>query len=349
MYALRSAIAGLALAACALPAAAGAQPVPAVLLQPAAVTPHALGAAMLAVARAGQRLVAVGERGTVLYSDDAGANWRQAKVPVQTSLTALHFVDERTGWAVGHLGVILRSDDGGAAWTRQLDGVRAAQLVLQAARASGDEAAIKRAQALVDEGPDKAFFDVDFADRQHGIAVGAYNQAFATSDGGASWRPLQQQLPNPKGLHLYGVRLLGSQVFVAGEQGLLLRSLDGGASFETLASPYKGSFFGLLAARTGTLIAYGLRGNAWRSDDHGTHWARIELGVPVSLSAGIERPDGALLLLSQTGDLLTSRDDGRSFKRQAATEPVPATGAAAARDGSLVIASLRGLRRQSLP
>jgi len=344
-----SVIAGLALAASALPAAAGAQTVPVVLVQPATITPRALGAAMLAVVRAGQRLVAAGERGTVLYSDDAGANWTQAKVPVQTSLTALRFVDEHTGWAVGHLGVILRSDDAGATWTRQLDGVRAAQLVLEAARASGDEAAIKHAQVLVEEGPDKAFFDVDFADRQRGIAVGAYNQAFATSDGGASWQPLQRQLPNRKGLHLYGVRMLGSQVFIAGEQGLLLRSPDGGASFETLASPYKGSFFGLLAARSGTLIAYGLRGNAWRSDDHGAGWTRIELGVPVSLSAGIEQPDGALLLLSQTGDLLASRDDGRSFKRQAATEPVPATGAAAAGEGSLVIASLRGLRRQSLP
>ena len=56
-------------------------------------------------------------------------------------------------------------------------------------------------------------------------------------------------------------------VLLAGEQGLLLKSGDGGASFGALASPYKGSFFGLLAARTGTLVAYGLRGNAFRSAD----------------------------------------------------------------------------------
>src|SRR5688572_16714729 len=76
---------------------------PAVLSEPALQSPKALGAAMLAVTRAGHRLVAVGERGTVLLSDDAGASWRQARVPVQVTLTAVRFVDERTGWAAGHL------------------------------------------------------------------------------------------------------------------------------------------------------------------------------------------------------------------------------------------------------
>ena len=68
----------------AAPAVAAAPALPAVLSQPALMTPKALGTAQLAVARAGQRLVAVGERGTVLLSDDHGQSWRQAKVPVQT-------------------------------------------------------------------------------------------------------------------------------------------------------------------------------------------------------------------------------------------------------------------------
>src|SRR4051794_13611808 len=85
---------------------AGAQPAaataPAVLSEPAVQSAKALGAATLAVTRAGPRLVAVGERGTVLLSDDAGASWRQAPVPVQVTLTTVRFIDERTGWAAGH-------------------------------------------------------------------------------------------------------------------------------------------------------------------------------------------------------------------------------------------------------
>ncbi|MBI3367277.1 MAG: glycosyl hydrolase, partial [Burkholderiales bacterium] len=99
-----------------------AEPVPpAVLDTPAVPSAKALMAATLAVARAGQRLVAVGERGTVLLSDDGGASWRQAPVPVQVTLTSVRFIDPRTGWAAGHGGVILRSDDGGQSWTKQLD------------------------------------------------------------------------------------------------------------------------------------------------------------------------------------------------------------------------------------
>ncbi len=54
-----------------------------------------------------------GERGIVLLSDDAGVSWRQAKVPVSVSLTAVQFVDAEQGWAVGHLGVVLHTQDGG--------------------------------------------------------------------------------------------------------------------------------------------------------------------------------------------------------------------------------------------
>jgi photosystem II stability/assembly factor-like uncharacterized protein len=333
-------------------AAAGAQPVaasaapavPAVLSEPALQSPKALGAATLAVTRAGRRLVAVGERGTVLLSDDAGTSWRQAKVPVQTTLTSVRFVNERTGWATGHLGVILKSDDGGQSWRKQLDGLGAAALIAEAARASGDERAQRDAKRIVEEGPDKPFFDIDFADAQRGLAVGAYNLAFATTDGGAHWAPLA--LPNPKSLHLYGVRFSGSSAYVVGEQGLLLKSADGVAGFAALASPYKGSFFGLLAARSGTLIAYGLRGNAFRSADQGASWEKLETNVPVSISAALEFDDRALALLSQTGDLLLSRDDGRSFTKTApAAGPVPATGLAATDAGQVVLASLRGMRR----
>jgi photosystem II stability/assembly factor-like uncharacterized protein len=337
-------LAALCVAAAALPAVA-AEP-PAVLREAAITSPKALGAATLAVARAGQRLVAAGERGTVLLSDDGGASWRQAAVPVQVSLTALRFVDERTGWAAGHLGTVLRTDDGGERWALQFDGVRAAALQADALMA-GDERAQKLAQRLAEEGPDKPFFDIEFIDAQRGFAVGAYNQAFATSDGGRSWVPMS--VPNAKSLHLYAVRAQRGKLFVAGEQGLLLRSDDGGASFQPIASPYKGSFFGLLATRAGTLLAYGLRGNVFRSTDLGTSWHKVETGTSVSISAGAEFEAGTLVLLTQTGNVLASRDDGRSFVRSGSGAAVPATGITAAADGRLVVASLRGLRRIAAP
>jgi photosystem II stability/assembly factor-like uncharacterized protein len=323
---------------------APASSTPAVLEEPALQSARAQGAAMLAVARAGARFVAAGERGIVLLSDDGGASWNQAQVPVQTTLTALRFVDARTGWAVGHLGVILQTTDGGQTWRKQLDGVRAAALTAQALRAGGDERLQKAAQRYEEEGPDKAFFDLDFSDAQHGVAVGAYNLAFATSDGGRSWTPLGPSLPNPRSLHLYGVRFVNGSLVIAGEQGLLLRST--GTGFEALPSPYKGSFFGLLATRGGSLLAYGLRGNVFRSADRGTSWEKAETGVSVSLYAGLELFDGSLALLAQSGDVLLSRDEGLSFSRRPG-DGVPAAGLAATDQGQLVLASLRGMRRSN--
>lgn len=344
--ALAVACVGTARAAASAPVA-----VPAVLTQPAVVSPKALSAATLAVTRAGARLVAAGERGTVLLSDDEGKTWRQARVPVQVTLTSLRFLNERTGWATGHLGVILRTDDGGQTWVKQLDGVQAAQALAAQAAQLTDEAARRRAEQLAKEGPDKPFFDLDFADERRGLAVGAYNLAFATEDGGQTWQAATQRLPNPKGLHLYAVRHTPQgQWWVAGEQGLLLRSDDSATRFAAMPSPYKGSFFGFLATRSGSLLAHGLRGHVLRSTDQGESWQLVPSGLTVSLSAAAELAPGRLGLLGQNGELLLSQDDGASFQRSPpAAGPVPATGLTATDDRHLVLSSLRGMRRLPLP
>ncbi|MFZ6776267.1 WD40/YVTN/BNR-like repeat-containing protein [Undibacterium sp. Ji83W] len=324
---------------------------PVALSQPALVTPKALGAAMLAVTSAGKRLVAAGERGTILYSDDAGRNWQQARVPVSVSLTALKFVDDRQGWAVGHQGVVLHSTDGGVTWSKQLDGIHVAALAVRAAAAmTGPEQqrAQADAQRLVDDGPDKPFLDLYFENANSGYVLGAYNLMLRTTDSGATWQPWQSHVANPKGLHLYGMHGTGNALYLAGEQGLLLRSTDQGVSFVTLATPYKGSYFGLLAARNGALLAYGLRGNAWWSGDQGVSWSKVDTGIQASLAGGAELADGTLVLVSQGGDILLSHDQGRSFVAQTGgglPPALPLTAIAQASDGALVVAGLRGLRR----
>ncbi|MEO6279130.1 YCF48-related protein [Roseateles sp.] len=321
-----------------------AAPLPAVLGQAAQPTPLATRSALLAAARAGQRLVLAGERGLVVYSDNGGQQWQQAEVPAQVSLTALAFANAQQGWACGHFGSLLQTRDGGQRWQLVLDGQRLAELELAAA--GDDEALRNAAQRRLAEGPDKPLLDLSLSPDGALYAVGAYGLAFVRQ--GEAWQSLHTRLPNRKRLHLYAVRSDGPRVFIAGEQGLLLRSLDGGAHFEALPSPYKGSFFGLLLTREGTLLAYGLRGNVWRSADQGDSWTAVANPVPVSLSAGLQRQDGSLLLLAQNGDLLHSRDDGRSFLRHNALPPLPSASLVEADAGHVVLAGLRGLQRLPL-
>ncbi|WP_233151836.1 YCF48-related protein, partial [Pelomonas sp. KK5] len=196
-------------------ALAAAAELPDTLARPAEAVARPAQAVLLGVAAAGGRLVAVGERGLITISDDQAANWRQVPVPVSVSLTALSFPTPRRGWAVGHRGVVLASRDGGSSWTVQLDGQRFA--------------ALANNEALVRDGADKPFLDVSFADERHGLAVGAYGLCARTEDGGASWVSCMGQLPNPRGAHLYAIARSGQTVYIAGEQGLLLRSDDGAA------------------------------------------------------------------------------------------------------------------------
>lgn len=312
---------------------------------------HPSSAAMLAVARAGKRLVAVGERGIVLLSDDEASTWRQAQVPVSVTLTAVQFVDQHQGWAIGHLGVVLHTEDGGAHWTRQFDGIRAAAIAMQAAReggaAEGGDLArnIGVAQTLVDDGPDKPFLDLYFENDRTGYVVGAYNLVFRTDDGGRTWRSWMGHLANPKGLHLYAIKAVGDALYIAGEQGLLLRSTDHGEHFAAINSPSKGTYFGLVTGRDGELLLYGLRGRAFWSTDGAASWTEVNTGTLASLSAGTALADGTMVLVSQSGEMMASRDGGRSFKQMPHGAALPVTGLAESVAGQLVVSSLRGLRR----
>jgi photosystem II stability/assembly factor-like uncharacterized protein len=327
------------------------------LERPSLLSDKAVNAAMLAVTRAGERLVAVGERGIVLLSDDSGRSWRQVVTPVRVSLTAVTFVGEKQGWAAGHLGVILHTEDGGRSWVKQFDGIQAAALVLAAAeqRAAAEPDPEKRedllfsARRLVEDGPDKPFLDLCFLDQRTGFVVGAFNLMFRTTDGGVTWTPWQDRVENPMELHFYGIQAAGAMLYIVGERGLLLRSTDGGANFTALTSPYEGSYFGLATDPAGNVVVFGLRGNVYRSGDGGQSWAPVETGIPVSLSAGVRLAGGELVLVSQAGDLLVSDDGGRSFKRRPDGQPMPATDLVQTADGGLVIASLRGMQRVPAP
>ncbi len=319
--------------------------VPAAMDRPALTSAKAEQATLLAVTRAGPRLVAAGERGIILTSDDNGASWQQAKVPTSVNLIALHFVDAKRGWAVGHMGIVLHSEDGGLTWRKQLDGVEAARLAVEAVRDSGDKRQIKLANYLISDGPDKPFFDVWMDAQGRGFITGAFNLMFRTDDGGEHWRYWSPRVKNPFGLHLYDITAVGENFIIAGEQGLLLRSDDGGEHFTALESPYEGTWFGILATRAGSLIAYGLRGNAYVSHDGGDNWQACETGGKASFSAATELADGRIVLANQAGQLFASLDQGRSFQPLKGLPGLPFASLTQAESGQLILSGLRGLSR----
>lgn len=333
-----------AIPAMAQPGATGGTP----LDRPAQVSRLAAHGALLDVAAAGRRLVAVGERGHVLLSDDGGQAWRQSAVPVSVTLTAVHFVDEHSGWAVGHGGVVLSTRDGGAGWARQTDGralVPALSEALRAAEAANDPGLADKLRRFIDEGADKPLLDIFFLDERRGFATGAYGLLLATDDGGAHWRVACNRLDSEEDRHIYTVRQMGDTLWLAGEQGLLYRSTDDGNSFERMESPAESTWFGL-AGSGGELLLLGLRGALWHSPDDGAHWRRVELDTKYSFVAGLTLGAGKGHLLADDGGGLWHFPRGAALPRRLENSArFPLAGLAPAGDGGVVASGLLGTLR----
>jgi photosystem II stability/assembly factor-like uncharacterized protein len=310
--------------------------------QVASSSPLAARNLLNGLSRAGDRIVAVGQRGHILYSADAGESWVQAKVPVTSDLTAVHFVSATRGWAVGHDGVVLATVDGGESWNRQLDGRTAGRLMADR-YARSDAALAAEAQRFADQGPDKPFLDVWFESENTGYVVGAFNMIFRTDDGGKSWQPWFDRTENPALFNLYAIRKIGDDVFIVGEQGLLMKLDREAGRFRAIETPYRGSYFGITGKR-GALVVYGLRGNVYRSTDNGAHWTKVETGLQQAIASSTVTDDGRILLATPGGVVLASADDGASFQRLPLGQAMPAFAILARGRDAVIVAGQRGVR-----
>lgn len=350
MYFLKRCIA-LMLTWAALHGSAQAAPYMDVLDLPATPSALATVSPLRDVTQAGTRLIAVGPRGHILYSDDNGGQWLQARVPASADLNAVSFPSAEQGWAVGNDGVILHSRDGGVSWQKQLDGRVLGEQVLAYYRAKAQaapedqrwSALVSEGERLVQEGADKPLLDVWFADEQNGYAVGVFNLLLRTTDGGQHWTPWLERTDNPQGLHLTSLASVDGALYITGEQGLLLKLGADGQHFSRLTLPYSGTLFGAVG-KPGVLLAYGLRGHVLRSTDGGEHWQPVNTDLTNSITAASLDRTGHLWLLSQTGHVLLSRDDGESFAQVSQTLRTPITGAVFDGASELVLVGERGVR-----
>lgn len=319
--------------------------------QPAEASPLAQHSQLLAITRAGSRLVVAGMRGHILYSDDEGRTWTQARVPVSVTLTALFFVTPQRGWAVGHSGVVLHSSDAGQSWELQLDGRRTAVDMVafyEGLANGGDASAAALAQELPinwQDGPEQPWLGVWFENEQHGFVSGSFNLMLETLDGGRSWTPWTHRVANPDGLHLNSIERIGSALYMPSERGLVFRMRAGEERFTAIQTAYSGTFFGICGDER-VLLAYGLRGTVYASQDQGESWSALRPAMPVALTACVRTPDGRFLLAAASGHLVTVArgPEGWSGMPQSGA-PWPLAGLAVAADGQPMGVGMRGIWR----
>lgn len=247
-------------------------------------------ALLLDVAQAGSRLVAVGEYGHILLSDDGGANWQQAaSVPTRNTLVGVTFIDNQTGYAVGHAATILKTSDGGQNWTLQYN----------------------------ERNGETPLFAVHFTDAQNGIAVGGFSYTFETSDGGQNWQQRALVEDSFDDFHLNDLFTdKKGNIYIPAEFGTVYKSVDRGRNWKALETGYDGSFWGGFSLANGDVLVFGMRGNVWRSRNGGKSWRKVETDTDQSVSGGTQLPDGRIVLAGLSGTVLVSDNNAKSFTNQ---------------------------------
>ena len=262
-----------------------------------------------------ERIIAVGERGTLCLSDDDGATWRQVVVPTKATLTGLFFLDQESGWAVGHQTTVLRTVDGGMSWEEAYTGLRESD----------------------------PLFDIWFRDSKYGFAIGAFGLLLTTEDGGDSWK---YGRIDEEELHLYGISGGKDGVpYVVGERGEIYRLTEGTNEWPRFPSPYEGSLFGLFFLKRGSSVLFGLNGHLFFREGRTSSWTEIEAGVNESFFGGQPLRGGGVVLGGRRGTLLLFSDMREAPKNLSNESYGNVTAVVEAESGSLLVFGDRGVHR----
>jgi len=234
--------------------------------------------------RAGDALVAVGERGTIIKSLDDAQSWniRHDDRDLPVTLTALAALSDEVLLATGHDGVILRSPDAGEHWS------------------------LVRHDGTLGE----PLLGVLSADGRTAYAWGSFGKFLISTDAGLSWT--EQPLAPVQGEHLNGMDGVADGVqMLVGEMGLALRSVDGGRQWQRLDAFYNGSLFGISRLSGGHWAAYGMRGHVFVSADDGDHWEQIALPHQLPLYGHVRSGRGELVIVGTGGAFVRLDGEGR--------------------------------------
>lgn len=237
------------------------------------------------LAQVGKRIVAVGELGHILYSEDEGKTWTDAKVTPQreSPLTQVAFFNDKEGVAVGNDGWILRSADGGLNWQ----------------------------ETRFDSEHSEPLLDLWGLPKGPVYAIGSFGRFFVSQDLGKTWQARNTSIEDR---HLNGIAGdADGRMMMVGEQGNVLRSIDGGVTWGALPKFYKGSFFGVIRLSADEWIAYGMRGNVFFSRDFGATWQQSQLPLHMSMFGHMVAVDGSIVLVGAGGAIVESHDRGTSF------------------------------------
>ena len=138
-----------------------------------------------------------------------------------------------------------------------------------------------------------------------------------------SW--VQQSVPVPTSL--YAIAGVPGEIYVVGDQGVILRSTDDGAHWILQRTDTSAALFGVWTDGV-TAVAVGYHGTLLRSIDHGATWEPRPFGAATLLGVGggsVAIDDGGapsrLWAVGEAATLLQSDDDGATWAQSGTSFP----------------------------
>jgi len=243
--------------------------------------------------------VAVGDYGVVLFREPGQSEWQQAEVPTSVLFSAVDFADEDHGWAVGHHGVIAATNDGGQSWQVQLNGFEFIALQQQHFQKVVDDltAELDSLDGTDPDAEDELAFALDNASFLLEMALAA--DAEGPTKPFLDVRAVNQNL-----------------IFAVGAYGTLVRSRDGGASWEILDDRIEnpdGYHLNGLSSDEQYVYVAGEAGQIFRSADLGDTWESLDSPYYGSFFGLHVDSKNRLWVVGLRGNIFVSNDQGDSF------------------------------------
>jgi photosystem II stability/assembly factor-like uncharacterized protein len=258
--------------------------------------------------------VICGQAGTVLVTGDGGKTWEQIETPRALALFKMSFADKNIGCAVGDRSYVIQTSNGGVTWQEatilQGSPVQKSGQNQQSGDTSSSESG---GEGSSEQGSGKEFilYGVSLADSRVGYAVGEFGTFIKTEDGGKTWTA--GTVPEAGGKSLFTVCAETAQkVWVAGIDGIMLVTEDGGAHWKPVQLPVKKHIFDV-KIKEGHGWAVGKEGIYLVSEDGGTSWKQVDIGARFYLQGICINSDYGMIVGAH-GWILRTGDGGKSFQ-----------------------------------
>ena len=167
-----------------------------------------------------------------------------------------------------------------------------------------------------------------------------------SADGGKTWA--KTTLPNPPDggkadrnlYHVFSDQK--SALYISAEQGIVLKSTDGGANWSYLTTGGKGSLWSGVAMPDGRIVVGGLLGSLFQSSDGGATWQPLKAETKSSITS-LVASGGGLMGVGLNGLMLRQRAPGASVEVSQRPDRVPLTAILMGSSGKPILFSQDGV------